>query len=133
MVDADRSMRESLATIRRVPPRRTTDDGQRRPSLRKRSTTMRSTRLLLGAGLVSGTVLALAAPAAASQPPSTNCWGVVSAQTAKSSGGLGEHASSFAGEPRLGLGNVARAFGLAGPGELGSVLAGIDGDPATGC
>jgi hypothetical protein len=94
---------------------------------------MRIPRLVLTAGLVTGAAVALAAPASAEQPPSTNCWGVVSAQAAQSSGGLGEHSSSFAGEPRLGLGNVARAFGLSGPGELGSVLATLDGDATTTC
>jgi hypothetical protein len=94
---------------------------------------MRITRLVLSAGLATGAALALAAPASAEKPPSTNCWGVVSSQSAQSSGGLGEHSSSFAGEPRLGLGNVARAFGLDGPGELGSVLATLDGDATTGC
>lgn len=94
---------------------------------------MRITRLVLSAGLATGAALALAAPASAEKPPSTNCWGVVSSQSAQSSGGLGEHSSSFAGEPRLGLGNVARAFGLEGPGELGSVLATLDGDATTVC
>ena len=94
---------------------------------------MRITHLLLTAGLATGASIALAVPASADQPSSTNCWGVVSAQGARSSGGLGEHTSSFAGDPRLGLGNVARLFGLEGPGELGSFLAGVDGDPATTC
>ena len=94
---------------------------------------MRITRLLATAGLAAGATLALAAPASADQPSSTNCWGVVSAQAAKSSGGLGEHSSSFAGEPRLGLGNVARVFDLEGPGEPGSFLASVDGDPTTTC
>lgn len=74
--------------------------------------------------------LALAAPAAAAD--GSNCWGVVSAQTARSDGGLGSHASSF-DEPRLGIGNVARLFGVDGPGGLGSLLASIDGNEATHC
>ena len=94
---------------------------------------MRITRLLLTAGLATGASIALAVPASAERPPSTNCWGVVSSQGAQSSGGLGEHSSSFAGDPRLGLGNVARLFNLSGPGELGSFLASVDGDPATTC
>jgi hypothetical protein len=81
--------------------------------------------------LALSAVVALPAAAQAS-PDGTNCWGVVSSQAARSSGGLGEHASSF-DEPRLGIGNVARLFGLAGPGELGSFLASVDGDPATSC
>jgi opacity protein-like surface antigen len=94
---------------------------------------MRMSRVLAALALTAGVGMAGAVSASADQPPKTNCWGVVSAQGAQSSGGLGEHSSSFAGEPRLGLGNVARAFGLAGPGELGSVLATLDMDDATTC
>lgn len=75
---------------------------------------------------------AFAGPAAADPPGQVNCWGVVSSQAAQSDGGLGEHSSSF-DEPRLGLGNVARAFGLDSVGELGAFLASIDGNEATGC
>jgi hypothetical protein len=74
--------------------------------------------------------LALATPAVAAD--GSNCWGVVSAQAARSDGGLGQHSSSF-DEPRLGLGNVARLFGVDGPGGLGSLLASIDGNDATHC
>lgn len=94
---------------------------------------MRTSRAIAAAALAGGATFAFAVPADAAQPPSTSCWGVVSSQAAMSEGGLGEHSSSFAGEPRLGIGNVARAFGLSGPGELGSLLASLDGDPATGC
>ncbi|MBI3286748.1 MAG: hypothetical protein HYZ68_01740, partial [Chloroflexi bacterium] len=81
--------------------------------------------------LLVALILALAAaqPAAADAPDNPNCWGVVTAQRAVAVGGIGEHASSFAGEPRLGLGNVARLlFDLsltAGPhvSDLGSLLA----------
>ena len=71
-----------------------------------------------------------AAPAVAAE--GSNCWGVVSAQAARSDGGLGAHSSSF-DEPRLGLGNVARLFGVDGLGGLGSLLASIDGNDATHC
>ncbi|GGI44732.1 hypothetical protein BCL57_000608 [Agromyces flavus] len=73
---------------------------------------------------------AMAAPTAA--PDGTNCWGVVSSQAARSDGGLGAH-SSAQEEPRLGLGNVARLFGVDGLGGLGSLLASIDGNDATHC
>lgn len=74
--------------------------------------------------------LTVAAPAVAAE--GSNCWGVVSAQAARSDGGLGAHSSSF-DEPRLGLGNVARLFGVDGLGGLGSLLASIDGNDATHC
>lgn len=79
--------------------------------------------------------LALASlPAPASADSGTNsCWGVVTSQRASTSHDIGEHASSFAGAPRLGLGNVARLFGFDSVGELGAFLATIDGDAATGC
>lgn len=79
-------------------------------------------------GMLAG--LAFASPAVAAE--GSNCWGVVSAQTARSDGGLGGHASSFE-EPRLGIGNVARLFGVDGPGGLGTLLASIDGNEATHC
>ena len=90
------------------------------------------TRALALAGAV-GIVASLALAAPASAAEGSNCWGVVSAQAAKSDGGLGEHSSSFAGEKRLGLGNVARLFGVDGPGGLGSLLASLDGNDATSC
>lgn len=61
-----------------------------------------------------------------------NCWGVVTSQRASTAHDIGAHASSQS-EPRLGLGNVARAFGFSSVGELGSFLASVDGDPATHC
>ena len=77
----------------------------------------------------------LALPAWADAPDNPNCWGVVSSQFAKAAGGLGEHSSSFAGEPRLGLGNVARA--VLGEGahvsDLGTALAGLDALAETSC
>ena len=77
----------------------------------------------------------LALPAGAARPDNPNCWGVVSAQFAKAAGGLGEHSSEFAGEPRLGLGNVARA--VLGEGAhisaLGTALAGLDPLTETSC
>ena len=89
------------------------------------------TRALALAGVVGIVAsLALATPAVAAE--GSNCWGVVSAQAARSDGGLGAHSSSF-DEPRLGLGNVARLFNVEGPGGLGSLLASIDGNDATHC
>jgi hypothetical protein len=68
------------------------------------------TRTLAVAGILGITAsLTVAAPAVAAD--GSNCWGVVSAQAARSDGGLGAHSSSF-DEPRLGLGNVARLFGV---------------------
>ncbi|MFE5672164.1 hypothetical protein ACFQ58_11225 [Agromyces sp. NPDC056523] len=89
-------------------------------------------RTLAGAAGVLGltATLAVATPAVAAD--GSNCWGVVSSQAARSDGGLGEHSSSF-DEPRLGLGNVARLFGVDGLGGLGSLLASIDGNDATSC
>jgi hypothetical protein len=89
------------------------------------------TRTLAVAGILGITAsLTVAAPAVAAD--GSNCWGVVSAQAARSDGGLGAHSSSF-DEPRLGLGNVARLFGVDGLGGLGSLLASIDGNDATHC
>ena len=89
------------------------------------------TRTLAIAGIlgIAGS-LTLASPAVAAH--GSNCWGVVSSQAARSDGGLGAHSSSF-DEPRLGLGNVARLFGVDGPGGLGTLLASIDGNDATHC
>ena len=89
------------------------------------------TRTLAIAGILGiAASLTVAAPAVAAD--GSNCWGVVSAQAARSDGGLGAHSSSF-DEPRLGLGNVARLFGVDGLGGLGSLLASIDGNDATHC
>ena len=89
------------------------------------------TRTLAVAGILGITAsLTVAAPAVAAD--GSNCWGVVSAQAARSDGGLGAHSSSF-DEPRLGLGNVARLFGVDGLGGLGSLLASLDGNDATHC
>jgi hypothetical protein len=91
------------------------------------------TALISAAFAATGAVVALpATSASAAKPPSTNCWGVVSSQFASTSQGLGDHASSQE-SPRMGLGNTARAFGFAGPGELGSFLASVDGDSNTSC
>jgi len=91
------------------------------------------TRTLAVAGIVGiAASLTLAGPAVAAEADGSNCWGVVSAQAARSDGGLGSHSSSF-DEPRLGIGNVARLFGADGPGGLGTLLASIDGNDATYC
>ncbi|HJU51968.1 MAG TPA: hypothetical protein VJ815_06510 [Acidimicrobiia bacterium] len=89
---------------------------------------------LVVAVLVFGLVIAMALPALAAQPANANCWGVVSSQAAQE-GGLGEHSSSFAGEPRLGLGNVARlVIGAdAHVSDLGTALAELDDIAATSC
>ena len=91
-------------------------------------TRTRALALTGAVGIVAS--LALATPAIAAD--GSNCWGVVSAQAARSDGGLGAHSSSF-DEPRLGIGNVARLFNVSGPGGLGTLLASIDGNDATHC
>ena len=78
-------------------------------------------------GLFAIAALALAAVpvAAGGQPEKPNCFGKGASQLGQA-GTMGEHSSSFAGEPRLGIGNVAEAFtdthqpGLLGE-ELGAV------------
>jgi hypothetical protein len=76
----------------------------------------------------------LFAPGAFAASPDEACWGVVSAQLAQASGGLGSHTSAQS-EPRLGLGNVARLFlgDDAKVYELGTLLASIDGLAETSC
>ncbi len=90
-------------------------------------------RLLSILAAVAAMALTLALPATAQTPATANCFGVVTSQRAVSVGDVGEHSSSFAGEPRLGLGNVARLFGFESVGELGSFLASIDELGATSC
>lgn len=83
--------------------------------------------------IVAALVLA-SLPAPASADPGPNkCWGVVTSQRASTTHDMGEHASSFAGEPRLGIGNVARLFEFASVGELGAFLATLDQNAATSC
>jgi hypothetical protein len=57
------------------------------------------------AGAVALAVTALAAPAAQADAPSCN-WGTLTADAIADGFDQGEHASSFAGSPRLGLANV---------------------------
>lgn len=93
---------------------------------------MRIRTVGIAGALAMAATMALTSPAQASASSGSNCWGVVSSQAATTQGGLGSHASSF-DEPRLGIGNVAKLFGLSGPGELGQVLASLDDNPATSC
>ena len=62
----------------------------------------------------------LFAPGAFAASPDEACWGVVSAQLAQASGGLGNVA-------RLFLGDDAKVY------ELGTLLASIDGLAETSC
>lgn len=90
-------------------------------------------RILIAAMLVV-MLLGGLAPAAAAQSPQgegKNCWGVVSAQRART-GGLGEH-SSQQENPRLGLGNLTRILEFDHISELGSFLAEVDDIPETQC
>ena len=91
------------------------------------------TALISAAFAASGAFVALpAVSASAAQPPSAYCWGVVTSQRASTVHDIGSHVSSQ-DTPHDGLANVARQFGFAGPGQLGSFLATIDGDPNTSC
>ncbi|MBY5164041.1 hypothetical protein [Salsipaludibacter albus] len=81
--------------------------------------------------LLAATVLVGSATAAAADTPDKNCWGVVSAQRAQL-GDLGQHSAAQA-TPRSGLGNVTRIFGLDHVGELGTLLASLDGLDETSC
>jgi hypothetical protein len=92
-------------------------------------------RRRLALSLAAATLaLGIVVPAAFAATPDESCWGVVSAQLAHYSGGLGAHIREQS-EPRLGLGNVARLF--LGDGakvyELGTLLASIDGIDETAC
>lgn len=91
-------------------------------------------RMLVNILIVTLLLAATATPAlAGGGPVNPNCWGVVTAQRATSApGSMGEHASNQT-EPRLGLANVARAFGFDHISDLGSFLAEIDGIEATQC
>ena len=78
--------------------------------------------------------LLFTAQADAAKPANPNCWGVVTQQRAVAAGDVGEHAAAQE-EPRLGLGNVARAIlgEDAHVSELGSALAGLDELDETSC
>jgi hypothetical protein len=95
---------------------------------------MKIRSVLVSAALAVGGVAAVlpATAAHAAQPPSAECWGAVTSQRASTAHDIGEHVSAQ-DTPHAGLANVARQFNLAGPGELGSFLATIDGDPNTSC
>jgi hypothetical protein len=88
-------------------------------------------RLLVVVAAIAVIALTVTLPATAAPPE--NCWGVVTSQRATSVGDVGEHSSSFAGEPRLGLGNVAGLLGFDSVGDLGSFLASVDNIEATSC
>jgi hypothetical protein len=91
------------------------------------------TALISAAFAATGAFVALpAVTASAAQPTSARCWGVVTSQRASTVHDIGSHVSAQ-DTPHDGLANVARQFDLAGPGELGSFLATIDGDPNTFC
>ncbi len=95
---------------------------------------MKVRSILVSAALAAtGALVALpATTAGAAQPTATNCWGVVVSQRATTAHDIGTHTSAQ-DTPHAGLANVARLFGFAGPGELGSFLATVDGDPYTSC
>lgn len=88
----------------------------------------------LGA-ILAALALALMSPAAAAAADNSRCWGTVTSQRAVAYGDIGEHSSSFAGEARLGLANVARlVLGEdATLGDLGEALGTLDGLDATSC
>jgi hypothetical protein len=92
-------------------------------------------KILRTGALAAALAVALALPAAAFAADNSNCWGVVVSQRAVAVGDIGEHTSSFAPGPRLGLANVAKL--ILGPdatmGDLGSALGSLDGIDATSC
>ena len=92
-------------------------------------------KILRTAALASTLALALTVPAATFAADNSNCWGVVTSQRAVAEGDVGTHSSSFAGEPRLGLANVAKlVLGEdATLGDLGEALGSLDGLAATSC
>lgn len=80
-------------------------------------------------GAIAATVaIALLAPAAVMAADNSRCWGTITSQRAVTYGDVGTHSSSFAGERRSGLANVAKA--ILGPdatlGDLGQLLGGLD-------
>lgn len=91
-------------------------------------------RMLVNILIVTLLLLAATAtPALANGGPTNpNCWGVVTSQRAATVHTIGDHASGQT-EPRLGLGNVARAFGFDHVSDLGTFLATLDGIEATQC
>ncbi len=91
----------------------------------------RSKRIMMQSLLLAMMLLAVSfGPAFADD--GRNCWGVVTSQRASTVHDVGAHSSSQS-EPRLGLGNVARLFGFASVGELGSFLASVDALDTTHC
>lgn len=76
-------------------------------------------------GVTSGVLLFGAVlPALATGPELNNCWGTVVSQRASHYHDVGEHAASQE-EPRLGVGNLAKLFGMS-VGELASLLGDLD-------
>jgi len=94
-----------------------------------------SIKKVISAGLVSAAIFgSFALPAFAAGPYNNQCWGTVVSQRAVAYGDVGEHASSFAGEARVGIGNlVFRIFDAPSVGALGSLLGSLDGLSATNC
>jgi hypothetical protein len=76
--------------------------------------------------LVGAILIAAAFPAGvmAAPPNNPDCWGAAASDLAQSStGAMGQHSSSFAGQPRLGIGNVAYLFtDTHQPGDLAAAL-----------
>ena len=90
----------------------------------------------VGAAMAAAALLAvLGTPTVLAGNSNAGCWGMVSSQRASTLHDIGEHSSSFAGERRLGLGNVARAVlgEDATVGDLGAALGSLDGLEATHC
>lgn len=84
---------------------------------------MRKTMCGVLVGVTLGVMLA--PTAGAGVPTNPNCFGQSAAQFGQA-GVMGEHSSSFAGERRLGIGNVAYIFtGTHQPGLLAGALGGV--------
>jgi hypothetical protein len=93
-------------------------------------------RTRIGAALAAAALMSvLAVPTAFAGSSNAGCWGTVVSQRASTLHDIGEHSSSFAGSPRLGLANVARlVLGAdATMGDLGAALGSLDGIDATHC
>jgi hypothetical protein len=93
------------------------------------------TRSIRLRAIIATLAIAIGAPAAVSAADNSRCWGAVTSQRAVALHDMGEHSSSFAGERRLGLANVARLVLGEGAtlGDLGQALGSLDGIPETSC
>jgi hypothetical protein len=85
-----------------------------------------ATMMLVATIGITMTTTALAEPRPKDDGTPPNTWG--KAASGADPGEMGEHASSFAGEPRSGIGNVARSPLVGGnhPSDVPGVLCGLE-------